>query len=36
MIGKVKNDDIPDVIALAVDFILSRSANRVQILKRPF
>lgn len=36
MIGKVKNDDVPDVIALAVDFILSRSSNKVQILKRPF
>lgn len=36
MIGKVKNDDIADSLALFVDFILSFSANRVTILKRPF
>ena len=36
MVGKVKNDDIADSLALFVDFILSFSANRVTILKRPF
>lgn len=36
MIGKVKNDDVADSLALFVDFILSFSANRVTILKRPF
>lgn len=36
MMGKVKNDDIADALALTVDFILSRAGNQVQILKRPF
>ena len=36
MVGKVKNDDVPDVIALTVDYILNRARQRVQILKRPF
>ena len=36
MIGRVKNDDIADALALTVDFILSRAGNQVQILKRPF
>lgn len=36
MIGKVKHDDVADVIALTVDFIQSRAGNRVEILKRPF
>jgi predicted phage terminase large subunit-like protein len=36
MVGKVKNDDIADALALFVDFILSFSANKVTILKRPF
>lgn len=36
MIGKVKHDDVADVLALSVDYILSRAGNRVQILKRPF
>jgi predicted phage terminase large subunit-like protein len=36
MIGKNKNDDTPDVLALAVDYILSFAGNKIQILKRPF
>lgn len=36
MIGKVKHDDVADVIALTVDYILNRAGQRVQILKRPF
>lgn len=36
MIGKNKNDDTPDVLALSVDYILSFAGNKVQILKRPF
>ena len=36
MLGKNKNDDCADVIALAVDYILSFAANKVTILKRPF
>lgn len=36
MIGKNRNDDVPDVLALAVDYILSFAGNKVQILKRPF
>lgn len=36
MIGKNRNDDTPDVLALAVDYILSFAGNKVQILKRPF
>lgn len=36
MVGKVPHDDVADVLALAVDYILSRAGQRVQILKRPF
>ena len=36
MIGKNRNDDVADVLALAVDYILSFAGNKVQILKRPF
>ena len=36
MVGKVKHDDIPDVLSLAVDYILSRAGQRVQVLKRMF
>ena len=36
MIGKVKNDDAADVLSLFVEYILSFSANRVTILKKPF
>lgn len=36
MIGKNRNDDVADVLALSVDYILSFAGNKVQILKRPF
>lgn len=36
MVGRVKNDDVADALALSVDFVLGRSGARVQILKRPF
>ena len=36
MIGKVKHDDVADVISLAVDYILSFAGNKVTILKRKF
>ena len=36
MVGKVKHDDVADVLSLAVDYILSRAGQQVKILKRPF
>lgn len=36
MVGKVPHDDVADVLALAVDYILSFAGNKVQILRRPF
>ena len=36
MVGKVKHDDVADVIALTVEYILSFAGNKVTILKRPF
>ena len=36
MIGKVKHDDVADVIALTVEYILSFAGNKVTIMKRPF
>ena len=36
MIGKVKHDDVADVIALTVEYILSFAGNKVTILKRKF
>ena len=36
MIGKVKHDDVADVLALTVDYILSFAGNQVQIIKRRF
>jgi predicted phage terminase large subunit-like protein len=36
MIGKVKNDDVADVLALSVDYVLNHRGATVQIIKRPF
>lgn len=36
MVGKVKHDDVADVLSLSVDYILSRAGQQVKILKRPF
>ena len=36
MVGKVPHDDVADVLALTVDYILSFAGNKVTILKRPF
>ncbi len=36
MIGKVKHDDVADVIALTVEYILSFAGNKVTIIKRRF
>lgn len=36
MVGKVKHDDVADVLSLTVDYILSRAGNKALILKRPF
>lgn len=36
MIGKVKHDDVADVIALSVEYILSFAGNKVTIIKRKF
>ena len=36
MVGKVRNDDVADVLALSVDYVLGRVGMKVQILKRPF
>ena len=34
--GKNKNDDVPDVLAMFVDFVNSFVSNRVSIMRRPF
>lgn len=34
--GKNKNDDVPDVLAMFVDFVLSFASNRVTVMRRPF
>ena len=34
--GKNKNDDVPDVMAMFVDFVNSFNSNKVSIMKRPF
>ena len=34
--GKNRNDDVPDVLAMFVDFVNSFAANRVTVLRRPF
>jgi predicted phage terminase large subunit-like protein len=36
MVGKNKHDDVPDVLALFVDWQMSDRANIATILKRPF
>lgn len=36
MVGKVIHDDVPDVLALAVDYVLKFGANKAVIVKRPF
>ena len=34
--GKAKHDDVPDAIAMLVDFITSFNSNKVSVVKRPF
>jgi len=34
--GKNRNDDVPDVLAMFVDFVNSFAANRVTVMRRPF
>lgn len=36
MMGKNKHDDVPDCLAMFVDWQMSNQSNIVQILKRPF
>ena len=36
LVGKVKHDDVPDCLAMLVDFIRSFNANRVSVMRRPF
>lgn len=36
MMGKNKNDDVPDALALMVDYALVNRRNSVKIIKRPF
>lgn len=36
MMGKNKHDDVPDTLAMFVDWQMSNQSNVVQILKRPF
>jgi predicted phage terminase large subunit-like protein len=36
MMGKNKHDDVPDVLAMFVDWQMSDRSNVVTILKRPF
>ena len=36
MIGRVKNDDIADALAMCVDYVLTRLGSKVQLLKRLF
>jgi len=35
-VGKATHDDVPDAIAMLVDFVNSFNSNRVSIVKRPF
>lgn len=35
-VGKAAHDDVPDAIAMLVDFINSFNTNRVSVVKRPF
>ena len=35
-VGKVAHDDVPDAIAMLVDYINSFATNRVSVVKRPF
>ena len=34
--GKNRNDDVPDVLAMFVDFVNSFASNRVSVMRRPF
>lgn len=36
LVGKVKHDDVPDCLAMLVDFIRSFNSNRVSVMRRPF
>ena len=36
MMGKNKHDDVPDALAMFVDWQMSDRSNMVQIMKRPF
>ena len=36
MSGKAKHDDVPDVLAMFVDMIVSSDLNTVKVMKRPF
>ena len=36
MVGKSAHDDVPDVLALSVDYIMRSAGNRAIICKRPF
>ena len=36
MMGKNKHDDVPDVLAMFIDWVMSGMANTVTIIKRPF
>lgn len=35
-VGKSKHDDVPDAMAMMVDFINSFNANKVSVVRRPF
>ena len=35
-VGRNQNDDVPDVLSMLVDFVLSFNANKVSIMRRPF
>ena len=36
MTGKVKNDDVADVLSMFVDMVVSSDMNTVKVMKRPF
>ena len=36
MTGKVKNDDVADVLSMFVDMVVSSDLNTVKVMKRPF
>ena len=36
MSGRVKHDDVPDVLAMFVDMVVSSDMNTAIIMKRPF